>query len=217
VAELLCKICGLTRAEDVAFCHGMGADFIGFIFARRSPRFVEAGHAALLPVGSALRVGVFVGSDIAEVRDIARRARLDMIQLHGGEDVEFCRALGAERVIKTIWPERLSPEKAAEEMERFAPVCAYFLLDAGGAGGGSGKLLDTAALRRLHPPKPWFLAGGLGTDTLPSVLSSFTPAWRPYALDMNSALESSPGVKDHDMVRKALGLAGAWRQDAVLR
>lgn len=204
---MLCKICGLTRPEDVAACHRLGADFVGFIFVRRSPRCVTPEQAALLPDGPALRVGVFAGSDPAEVRAVARVARLDMIQLHGGEDVGFCRALGAERVIKTLWPERRAPKETAEEMERFAPVCAWFLFDAGSGGGGSGKLSDTAALRRLRPPRPWFLAGGLGADNLAPALASLPPALRPHGLDMNSALERSPGVKDHERLAKALAFA----------
>jgi phosphoribosylanthranilate isomerase len=200
----------LTTAGDVELCNSLGADLVGFIFVRGSARCIEAEQAAALPDGRALRVGVFAGTELAVIRDIARRARLDMIQLHGGEDTQFCRALGPERVIRTFWPERLAPEETAREMERFAPVCAYFLLDAGAGGGGSGKLLDTAALRQVRPPKPWFLAGGLGPDNLTTVLSSFAPDQRPEGLDMNSALESAPGVKDHALLRKALGLAKAF-------
>ncbi|MCL1985930.1 MAG: phosphoribosylanthranilate isomerase [Betaproteobacteria bacterium] len=210
--DLLCKICGLTRAADVALCHGLGADFIGFIFAPSSPRFLEPRRAAALPDGPALRTGVFVGADLAEVRDIARRARLDFIQVHGGEDPAFCRALGPERVIKTLWPEKLAPEDLERTMERFAPVCAYFLLDAGQSGGGSGKSLNADALRHIRPPRPWLLAGGLGAEKLFSVLVAFEPGAGPCGVDMNSALESAPGIKDHALVRKALALVKRQRR-----
>jgi phosphoribosylanthranilate isomerase len=204
--DLLCKICGLTRAEDAALCHDLGADFIGFIFVPAGPRFVTPEHAALLPDGPARRTGVFAGLDLAGIRDIARRARLDFIQLHGGEDPALCRALGPERVIKTLWPTGRAPEEMEQEMERFAPVCAYFLLDAGQKGGGSGKLPDTDALRRIRPPRPWFLAGGLGADTLPAALAAFAPGSGPQGVDLNSALESVPGIKDHALIHKALAL-----------
>ena len=203
---MLCKICGLTRTEDVALCHSLGADFIGFIFVPASPRFVKPEHAAGLPDGPALRTGVFAGTEIAEARDIARRARLDFIQLHGGEDPAFCRALGPERIIKTLWPEGRAPEEVEREMERFAPVCAYFLLDAGQSGGGSGKSLNTQALRRICPPRPWFLAGGLGAGNLIPALAAFETESAPHGVDMNSALESAPGVKNHGLVREALAL-----------
>ena len=210
--DLLCKICGLTRAEDVALCHSLGADFIGFIFVQASPRFVTPERAAALPDGPALRTGVFAGADLAEVRDLARRARLDFIQLHGGEEPAFCRALGPKRIIKTLWPEGRTPEEIDREMERFAPVCAYFLLDAGQGGGGSGKRLNTDALRRIRPPRPWLLAGGLGAENLLSALAAFAPeSAGPHGVDMNSRLESAPGVKDHACVRTALALAKGSR------
>jgi phosphoribosylanthranilate isomerase len=204
--DLLCKICGLTRAEDAALCHSLGADFIGFIFVPASPRFVAPEHAAALPDGPARRTGVFAGTDLAGVRDIARRARLDFLQLHGGEEPALCRALGPERVIKTLWPEGRTPEELEREMDRFAPVCAYFLLDAGRSGGGSGKRPAADFLRRIRPPRPWFLAGGLGAENLPAALAAFAPGSGPQGVDLNSALESAPGVKDAALVRKALAL-----------
>ena len=212
MADLLCKICGLTRPEDVALCHSLGADLIGFIFAPASPRFVEPRRAAALPDGPALRTGVFAGTELAEVRDIARLARLDFIQLHGGEDPSFCRALGPERVIKTLWPEKLAPEELERIMERFAPVCAYFLLDAGQSGGGSGKSLNVDFLRRIHPPRPWLLAGGMGAKNLLSSLAAFGKGLEPQGVDMNSALESAPGIKDHELVREALDLVKGHRR-----
>lgn len=200
--ELLCKVCGLTRPEDVALCHSLGVDFTGFIFARRSPRYAEPRIVAALPKGPARRVGVFVGADLATILATAREARLDMIQLHSGEDADFCREIGPERVIKVLWPELFSPEALTMELERFAPVCAYFLLDAGSSGGGSGKALAWDTLRRIRPPKPWFLAGGLGPETLPAALD----ACAPDGVDLNSALEITPGIKNFDVVRRAVAL-----------
>jgi len=204
--DLLCKICGLTRPEDAALCHSLGANFIGFIFVPASPRHVTPEGATALPDGPALRTGVFAGASLAEVRSVARRARLDFIQLHGGEDPSLCRALGPERIIKTLWPENLAPGEMEREMERFAPVCAYFLLDAGPRGGGSGKRLNTDALRRIRPPRPWLLAGGLGVENLAATLDTLASLPGPHGVDMNSALERAPGIKDHERVRKALSL-----------
>ena len=235
--ELLCKICGLIRPEDATLCHSLGADFIGFIFVPASPRFVTPQRAAEAPDGPALKTGVFAAADLAELREIARRARLDFIQLHGGEEPAFCRAVGPERVIKTLWPEKLTPEELEREMERFAPVCAYFLFDAGTRGGGSGKSLNTDVLPRallqmgdcafpispnprhakptpVLPPRPWLLAGGLGPENLLSALAVFAPKSGPSGVDMNSALEIAPGVKDHELVRRALALAKGQRPRA---
>ena len=186
----------------MAVCHAMGVDFTGFIFAR-SPRAVDPRHVSGMPTGAALRVGVFAGMDVDDVCETARLARLDIIQLHGGEEVAFCRAVGPERVIKVLWPERLTPQILAMELERFAPVCAYFLLDAGHGGGGSGRNLPWEALSGIKPPKPWLLAGGLGPDNLALALATC----KPGGVDLNSALESAPGVKDHNRLRQAVVLA----------
>lgn len=199
---MLRKVCGLTRPEDVALCLALKADFTGFIFAPASPRFVAPQAAAALPRGNARRVGVFAGADLSTVRDVARQASLDMVQLHGGEDPAFCRAVGPERVIKTLWPGSVSPQELAREFERFAPVCAYFLLDAGAGGGGSGRTLSWETLQNLACPRPWLLAGGLGPQTLAPALAACSPG----GVDMNSALESAPGVKDHALLHAAFTL-----------
>lgn len=206
----LCKICGLRREEDVLLCHEMGVDFTGFIFVRASPRFVEPERAAALPGGPSAplppgrprRVGVFAGSSPEEVLGIAAAAGLDLLQLHGGEDEDVCRALGPERVIKVLWPQRLTRRELEEEMRRFAPVCAWFLLDAGHSGGGSGNALDWRSMAGLESPRPWLLAGGLG----PAVIDAALDACSPHGLDLNSALESAPGVKDHPCVREAVSM-----------
>ncbi len=171
--EFLRKVCGLTRPEDVALCHALGAECTGFIFVETSPRRITPEAVAAMPKGRSMRVGVFAEADRIAVRDAARTAGLDLLQLHGGEDPAFCRSLGPERIIKTLRPESLSLEDLERELERFAPVCAYFLLDAGTHGGGSGRSLDLQALARVHFPRPWLPAGGLGPKTLLPALAAF--------------------------------------------
>lgn len=201
----LCKVCGLTRAEDVALCAELGVDFTGFIFAPASPRVVKPEFVASLPFGTrspVRRVGVFAGTAPGEMRAIAEAAALDFFQLHGGESPEICGQLGAERVIKVLWPENGPLEELQHDMERFAPVCAYFLLDAGRGGGGGGNCLPFSRLAALKSPRPWLLAGGLGPETLATALS----ACSPDGVDLNSALEESPGLKNPDLLRQAVRL-----------
>ena len=205
MAERLCKICGLTRREDVLLCRELGVDFLGFIFAAQSPRRVFPSFVAALPEGPGRRAGVFAGSCVGETLRVMEEARLDYAQLHGGEDADFCRAVGPERVIKVLWPDRLTRAALEKELDRFAPVAAYFLFDAGTRGGGSGNRLDWRLLRGLNAPRPWFLAGGLGPETLAQALS----ACSPDGVDLNSALETSPGVKDPERAREAVALARA--------
>jgi len=205
MSEVLCKICGLARPRDVELCHALGVDITGFIFADSSPRAVSAEAAAAMSSGPALRAGIFAGADARTVLNTAQQARLDLIQLHGGENEAFCRAVGPERVIKVLWPERLGPGELERELERFAPVAAYFLLDAGISGGGSGKALGLEYLWRIIPPRPWFLAGGLGPRNLGRTLASFAAFARaPAGVDLNSALENAPGIKNHALIRKAM-------------
>ena len=210
-AALPLKICGLTRARDVRLCLDLGVRFTGFVFAPGSPRRIRPGDAAAMPRGLAARVGVFAGQGLEEVIRTMEQAHLDYAQLHGGEGEEFCRAVGPERVIKTLWPERAGSvrlEDLEAECARFAPVCAFFLLDAGPRGGGSGRSLAWEDLRPFAPPRPWLLAGGLGPENLSRALA----ACSPWALDCNSGVEEAPGLKAS---RKLLDVAAVLRAPRI--
>jgi len=199
--NVLVKVCGLTLPEQVEEIDAMGVDFVGFVFAAESPRRVTAARVASIAGGNARRVGVFTGQDAKEVKRIMDEAGLDMAQLHGGQDAEFCRAVGPERVIKVFWPERYaSPEEFLRDMDRFGDLCGLMLLDAGASGGGSGKSLDFAALAGIHAQRPWLLAGGLNAE---NVVSAFAQA-RPAGVDLNSGVETSKGVKDIAKVKQAM-------------
>ncbi len=207
----LVKVCGLTRAEDVQLCLELGVDMTGFIFASGSPRRITPARAAGLPRGRALRVGVFAGQSPFEVVRIMKESGMDYAQLHGGEDAAFCRAVGPERVIKVLWPQRLGREKAAptakdmgallrRACEPFAGACSFFLLDAGAGGGGSGKALPWNELAASGLPRPWLLAGGIGPE---NAVEAYT-ACLPHGLDCNSGLESAPGVKNARALRELM-------------
>lgn len=195
----LVKICGMTRPEDVVGCAEAGADLLGFIFAAKSPRRLTAAQAAALPRTTAKRVGVFVEQSLDEVLAIMDAADLDFAQLHGGQDAEFCRAVGPQRVIRAFWPQK-HPDTAAlaAEVQRFAGAIRYALLDAGTSGGGHGKSLPFAPLADFSPSMPWLLAGGLGPDNVAEAVAQA----RPHGVDLNSGVESSPGLKE---------LAKVWR------
>ncbi|EGJ50203.1 phosphoribosylanthranilate isomerase [Desulfocurvibacter africanus] len=200
------KVCGMTRPEDVRLCAEAGADLLGFIFHPASPRFVTPDFPASLEpeaLGQARKVGVFVKESVVEVRHTLDEARLDYVQLHGGQDQKFCRSVGFERVIKVFWPERYaSLDELAEDMARFAD-CALFLLDAGTSGGGHGRSLDFAALAKLDSPRPWLLAGGLGPKNVRAAVEACAKA-NLAGVDLNSGVESAPGLKDIEKVRTAI-------------
>jgi phosphoribosylanthranilate isomerase len=210
VNALMVKICGLTRPEDVIGCAQAGADLTGFIFAAKSPRCVTPEQVAALPRTSAKRVGVFVEQTLDAVLAIMEAADLDLAQLHGGQDPDFCRAVGPERVIRAFWPRKHpDTQSLAAAMAPFAGAIRYALLDAGTSGGGHGQPLDFPALGTLAAPMPWLLAGGLGPDNVAEAVRLA----RPHGVDLNSGVEASPGLKELAKVRRSLWTVKGRREE----
>ncbi|HEX7193008.1 MAG TPA: phosphoribosylanthranilate isomerase [Thermoanaerobaculia bacterium] len=188
------KICGLTREEDALFAAESGADFLGFIFVEDSPRFVDAEHVA--KIANAVRarsnppklVGVFRNATHDRMRDVAARATLDLIQLHGTEDDGDIRALGVP-AIKTLHVSAVLPETTAHGS------ASWLLFDTYNdrLAGGMGKRFDWSLLRQYERGKPFFLSGGITPENAGAAISTV----RPDAIDLASGVESSPGVKDH--------------------
>ena len=198
---MLVKVCGLKRAGDVRDAVDLGADFCGFIFHPQSPRAIVPARASELDSGGCRRVGVFVEQGSEEILGILEAARLDFAQLHGRQSVDCALRIGAEKVIRVLWPERFASVGALQaEIDRHARACAWYLLDAGKRGGGSGRCLDWESLRELRFPRPWMLAGGLDAISLGTALRSC----RPDGVDLNSGIEVAPGVKDTARLREAV-------------
>jgi phosphoribosylanthranilate isomerase len=195
------KVCGLTRQKDVNACRELGAHWAGFIFHPESKRHIHPERAASLETGGLVRVGVLVRQDLDEALDLMRRCRLDLVQLHGDQDPAFCRRMGPEKVVRTFWPQRYEAEKdLQQELDRYAPCCGWFLLDAGLSGGGHGRRIETEWLGRgLRLERPWLLAGGLGPESIGAGLTL-----RPDGVDLNSGVEAAPGVKDRRAIAKTL-------------
>ena len=184
------KICGITRAEDAQFCAKMGVDFIGFIFVKSSPRYVDPKG---LECGSASyrfpkRVGVFRDESPAEIRRIAQLVNLDYVQLHGSETDDDIRAIGLP-TIKALRVENELPDANTE--------AGWLMFD---SGGGTGRVFDWSLLASYPRTKPFFLAGGLNPDNIEEAIRVV----RPDAIDLSSGVESAPGVKDHDKIRKLM-------------
>jgi len=195
-SRLLVKICGMSDQSVIDHAAGLGAGMCGFIFYPPSPRNVSPEQAARLETHGMKRVGVCVTQSADEVRAIAREARLDFIQLHGGQSAEFAAHFPAERVIRVLWPKKYATLEALQaDIDFFAPTCGMFLLD---AGMGSGMTLDWPSLAGLRFPHPWMLSGGLGPDNVEEALA----ACSPDGLDMNSRLESSPGRKSAELLSR---------------
>jgi phosphoribosylanthranilate isomerase len=196
------KICGITRIEDALCAAESGADAVGFIFHEASPRHIAPGRAqeiiAALPA-ELVTVGVFVNRDADEVARTVDLCGLDLIQLHGDESPEYCRRFPPERVIKAVFP------RVPEELPAFdAYEVRAFLVDARDAGryGGTGKRADWELATRLGKSHPLILAGGLDIGNIGEALSAVAPG----AVDINSGCERTPGIKDHDRMKRIIGL-----------
>lgn len=203
--SLLVKVCGMTSKEDVAMCEEQGADFLGFIFHPSSPRNVDTDFAASVKTSGAKKVGVFVKQSAAEVLETLKNGNLDFAQLHGGQNEEFCKAVGKERVIKVLWPQQYDSVKEFQaDIDRFAPYCSYMLFDAGKSGGGHGVAMDFEVFSEVTIQVQWLLAGGLSADNLKEALSEA----KPNGVDLNSGVESEPGKKDKNKLIAAFAVIG---------
>lgn len=195
---MIIKVCGMTRSEDVALCDHLGINLLGFIFHPQSPRKCSPHWVATQKPKQALKVGVFVNQDTEEIAAIAKESGLDLLQLHGHQSPKQCLALGPDRVIKALWPQRYADTESLEaDLEAYAPVCRAFLFDSGTSGGGHGQQLDITKLENLDSGWVWYLAGGLGPHNIISVKNCGASGF-----DLNSGLESAPGIKDHQKIKQ---------------
>ncbi len=186
------KVCGQTHHSSIDNAIALGARMCGFVFHPKSPRSVAPRRAAMLESGPLKRVGVFVDQGTAEILAAIETARLDYAQLHGAQDAACARAVGPQRVIRVLWPQRYdSAEALQNEIDRWADLCAFYLLDGGRGGGGSGQGWNVALAAGLRFPRPWILAGGL----TPGNLAEAIEACRPDGVDLNSGVEMAPGLK----------------------
>ncbi|MEX1224862.1 MAG: phosphoribosylanthranilate isomerase [Pirellulales bacterium] len=209
------KICGVTRADQVAAIRAAGADAIGLNFYADSPRCVSTESAGKITAacGDLLKVGVFVNHSAASIRERFDALPLDLIQLHGDEPPQLLAELGDRPVMKAF---RFGRDGMAPVV-KFLETCRVLhsmprliLLDAHVPGeyGGSGAVADwdrIAADRSELGELPLILAGGLTGDNVAAAIA----AVQPTGVDTASGVESLPGVKD---VGKLQSFCSAARQ-----
>ena len=198
------KICGLTRPEDVALACELGARWLGFNFAAESPRRVELGRAKELAAAAAAgaspgagRVGVFVHEAFDEIRRAIEAASLDVVQIHRpllAQDLdEIPRPVFAVVRVDGGAPLDLPPTPALER-------CRAVLFDTAvpSMDGGSGRAFEWSLLEGRPWPVPFFVAGGLTPENVRTAVERL----RPAGVDVASGVETSPGVKDPDRMRR---------------
>ncbi len=194
------KFCGLTRPGDVRLAGELGVDAVGFVFAPDSPRRLTAVEARQLRLALAPMVSVvalFRGNSAAEVREVVRQLRPSVLQFHGDEDDAFCRAF------RVPWMKAIPMANGeawdARTLQRRWPHADGFLFDSHGAGkgGGTGKAFDWSRIPTgLH--RPFVLAGGITPDNVFDAIH----ATLPWAVDVASGIEVSPGIKDGEKMRR---------------
>ena len=194
------KICGITSMEDAQVAVAAGADALGFVMYRKSPRHVEPAAvrsivAELPPF--VLPIGVFVNEDPLMVRDLMDECGLTLAQLHGDESPSYCENLGRPS-LKAIRLKDRGSFLALAEMRGRANVRG-FVIDAFSdqAYGGTGRTVDWALAHEAARASPVLLAGGL----TPANVAEAIHVVRPYGVDVSSGVEERPGKKDPAKVR----------------
>ena len=192
------KICGITRLEDAITACELGVDALGFVFHKPSPRYVKPETAAKI-ISKISRlvttVGVFVDLPPEQLRQVAATANLDRAQLSGKESPQYCHALG----VSWIKGFRLSAQEDLDGIAEYG-TGNDILLDSyvKGVPGGTGKIFnwEWADLARSHGRV--ILAGGLGPENVAQAID----AAAPFGVDVSSGVESEPGIKDHDKIKR---------------
>jgi phosphoribosylanthranilate isomerase len=193
------KVCGITSLEDAHMAIECGAEYLGFNFYRKSPRYIAPAEARTiieqLP-GEIVSVGIFVNESRPEdVLEILKVSGAQLAQLHGDEDAGYCVAVGAERVIKAL---RVGDDFDIGQVLNYS--AAAILLDAFDKNlyGGTGKTANWEVAREAAKLAKVFLAGGLSPENIAEAIRAVAP----FAVDVNSGVESAPGMKDAAKLRK---------------
>lgn len=192
------KICGVTRVEDARLAAELGADYLGLNFFAASPRLVEPEPAA--EIARAVRgrlaiVGVFVNESRGRVEQLAEKVPLDLIQLHGDEGPEEIAAFG-RRAIKVF---RVREDFDPDQVSAY-PTAGALLFDCGHPSlyGGTGLAWPYERIAGLEVEQPVLVAGGIGPDNARRAIQ----ASRADGIDVCSGVESSPGIKDHEAMKR---------------
>ncbi|MEJ6675172.1 MAG: phosphoribosylanthranilate isomerase [Polaribacter sp.] len=214
------KVCGMKYVENIQQVGALQPDYLGFIFYEKSKRNFE-GIIPELP-SSIKKTGVFVNEIIAIVISMVEEYRLDAVQLHGDESVEYIlelKAQLAERKELFIEENKQITKKKNQHfiaddaieiikvfgikdtfdfdiLKPYVAVVDYFLFDTKGKErGGNGTKFDWTVLKKYPFEKPFFLSGGIGLEDVVEVQKTIHSDLPIYALDVNSKFESAPGVK----------------------
>ncbi|WP_276372374.1 phosphoribosylanthranilate isomerase [Chryseolinea sp. H1M3-3] len=200
------KICGMRDHENIMEVATLSPQYFGFIFYAKSPRFV--GEDFSLPKNlprSIKKVGVFVNEGNATILLKAKKIGLEFIQLHGNEKVAQAEELKAAGlgVIKVF---SVNDEFTFDETTPFKKTVDYFLFDTKGKFyGGNAETFNWNILRKYDQEIPFFLSGGLSPENVHNV--NDIVSMNIHALDLNSGVEFSPGLKSLEKIKSITQIA----------
>jgi phosphoribosylanthranilate isomerase len=193
------KICGIRTLSDALAASDVGADYVGFNFYAKSPRFIELEECAKITAvlkteAPKLKlVGVFVNTPVHDIQRILQTCMLDLAQLHGDETPQMVAQLApyAFKAFRGVCD-------GMDEYQRIDPPS--YLLDASvtGAYGGTGIISDWNRAAELAQRRAFFLAGGLNPDNVADAVRRV----HPWGVDVASGVESVPGVKDQGKMKE---------------
>lgn len=199
------KVCGMRDAANIAEVGALCPDYMGFIFVESSPRYVEPTlrqENVSLPA-SVRRIGVFKDATVSKVCEVAREFSLHGVQLHGGESVEYMRAIRRDLpsllIIKSV---NVSNSDDIARLSTTNGLPDLFLLD--GKSPGSGMSFDWELLSHYRAPVDFLIAGGVGPSDISRIVTLAERYPRLIGIDINSRVESAPAVKDLQKVKEVL-------------
>lgn len=196
------KVCGMKESDNIKQLSALDIDFIGFNFYEKSKRYIndlKASDIDSIPA-SISRVGVFVNDDIVNLLDKFKAYKLNYVQLHGDESVDYCNAL-FEMNIPLIKVFRLENKADMDEIVKFKPYCKYFLFDSKTPlYGGSGAKFKWEILNDYSLDIPYFLSGGIDINDVDEIKLLKQKSVNFFGIDINSKFETEPGIKDIDKI-----------------
>ena len=190
------KICGITNLEDARFAVNSGASALGFIFYDKSPRYILPETASQIAEdlkGQVSFTGVFVNETLDYIHAVKEEIGLNFIQLHGNESPEYCRAVQLP-VIKVF---RVAPDFDAETMRSYDVHAFLFDTYKKRKPGGTGDIFNWNIIFDLPTDTPIILSGGLSVENILDAINAVCP----LAVDVNSGVESKPGIKDEKKMK----------------
>lgn len=196
---MIIKVCGLREPENIAAIRELDIDWMGMIYYPNSPRYV-GGSLDAVSFNGKERVGVFVNESLANIKQAIFRFGLTMIQLHGDEEISFCKQVRRLR-IKVIKAIAIREKQDFDIINDYEDNVDYILLDTKSeVKGGSGKKFDWSLLSNYTADIPFLVSGGIGPDDVDN-LKEINHSWFA-GVDLNSRFEEAPGLKKVELVKE---------------